>query len=421
VAPSRRAALASKYVAWTLPAVFGRAASSRRHTRVGLRRVGLMQVPLMTTAALLLLAFSSCGDARVQFQGPIIDTLPNGLRVVTDVPPWLDGSGRGLMRATEEFRIGTALSGGPEDYGVLSGLEVDEQGRIYVSDAFNDEIRVFEPDGAFSHAFGRRGGGPSEMERPYGVLLDHQGRLWVRDLRNMRFSLFEKDGTFLEVRPIRHRSVAGPWRAGFDRSGRLVEWDVLRPFIIHPDGSASWDERARSRTEWTLWPLRFREDGLLLDTLPPLRYDLPGGRRAPVRPPSMEFAIDRQGSVWFAVRDKYQVWRRTLEGDTLLTFSFPAEALMDASLGEPFLVVDRILTDEAGYVYVFPQAKDVTEAGTAVDAFDSTGVFLARVLLPVKVDRHQPLVRRGALYGVTRDSLDVPYVVRLRLHLPGGD
>jgi hypothetical protein len=118
--------------------------------------------------------------------------------------------------------------------------------------------------------------------------------------------------------------------------------------------------------------------------------------------------------------DRYQIWRRTLEGDTLLTFSFPAEALMDESLGELFFVVDRILTDEAGHVYVFPQAKDVQVAGTAVDAFDSTGVFLARVLLPVKVDRHQPLVRSGALYGVTRDTLDVPYVVRLRLHLPGG-
>ncbi len=173
----------------------------------------------------------------------------------------------------------------------------------------------------------------------------------------------------------------------------------------------------------TFFPLRFREDGLLLDTLPPLRFDVPATvyerRRRPVRFPDLEFAIDGQGSVWFAIRDRYQVWHRTLEGDTLLTFSFPAEALMDTSLGEPFLVVDRILTDEAGYVYVFPQAKDVTEAGTAVDVFDSTGIFLARVLLPVKVQRHQLLVRGGALYGVTRDSLDVPYVVRLRLHLPG--
>jgi hypothetical protein len=57
----------------------------------------------------------------------------------------------------------------------------------------------------------------------------------------------------------------------------------------------------------------------------------------------------------------------------LLTFSFPAEALMDASLGEPSRVVDRILAKEAGYVYVHPQTKDITGPGTALDAFDSTG------------------------------------------------
>jgi hypothetical protein len=371
--------------------------------------------------AFVLLALACCDGPRRESSGPIIDTLPSGLRVVTNVPPWLDGSGRGQFQATEELRIGTALANGPEAFGVVSGLEVDEEGRIYVSDLLAHDIRVFHPDGAFSHAFGKRGEGPGELDAPWGVLLDQRGRVWVREARNMRFSLFDRDGTFLEVRPIRYRGVAGPWRAGFDRSGHLVEWDFLRPYIIHPDGSSSWDERARSRFEMTFWPLRFREDGLLLDTLPPLRYDLPAtfyaSRRRPVRIPAMDFAIDTQGSVWFAMSDRYQVWRRTLEGDTLLTFSFPAEALMDASRGEPFRVVERILTDEAGCVYVLPQTKDVTELGTAVDAFDSTGVFLARILLPVTVQREPLLVRRGVLYGVTRDSLDVPYVVKLRLGL----
>jgi hypothetical protein len=371
-----------------------------------------------------ILALAGCDAPPRSSSGPIIDTLPSGLRVVTNVPPWLDGSAEGLIQASEDLRIGKALSGGPEEFGVVSGLEVDEEGRIYVSDFFAHDIRVFHPDGAFSHAFGRKGEGPGELDGPWGVLLDPQDRIWVREARNMRFSLFERDGTFLEVRPIRYEGVAGPWRAGFDGSGHLVEWALLRPYIIHRDGSVSWDERARSRFEFTFWPLRFREDGLLLDTLPPLRNHLPEDYytdNGPVRRPVLDFSIDAQGSVWFAVSDHYQVWRRTLEGDTLLTFSFPAEELMDASLGDPFRVVDRVLTDKAGHVYVLPQTKDVTELGTAVDAFDSNGVFLARTLLPVTVQREPLLVRGGALYGVTRDSLDVSYVVRLRLHLPGGD
>ncbi len=43
----------------------------------------------------------------------MIDTLPGGLRVVTNVPPWLNGSNRGLIQATEELHIGTALAGRP--------------------------------------------------------------------------------------------------------------------------------------------------------------------------------------------------------------------------------------------------------------------------------------------------------------------
>jgi hypothetical protein len=128
-----------------------------------------------------LLVLASCDAPPRESSGPIIDTLPSGLRVVTNVPPWLDGSTRGLIQATEELRIGTALSGGPGEFGALSGLEVDGEGRIYVSDAFNHEIRVFDPDGAFSHCVREEGRGTGRVGHPVGILLDHQGRLWVRE------------------------------------------------------------------------------------------------------------------------------------------------------------------------------------------------------------------------------------------------
>lgn len=372
--------------------------------------------------AVALLVLASCDASARGFSGPTIDTLPTGLRIVTNVSPWLDGSAQGKIQATEELNIGNALSGGPLEFVAVSGLEVDGEGRIYVSDLLAHEIRVFNSDGTHSHSFGRKGEGPGELDRPYGVLLDLHGRIWVREVGNMRFSLFERDGTFLGVIPIRHRTV-GTWRAGFDPSGHLMEWAFLRPFSTTQDGSVRWDERARSRFDLAFWLLRFREDGSLLDTLPPLRSELPTNyyQRVPPRVASLDFAIDTKGSVWFALSDRYRVWRRTMEGDTLLTFSLPAEALPDPEREEPFKIVHRVLTDEVGHVFVLPQTKEVTELGTAVDAFDSTGIFLARILLPVTVQQEPLLVRGGALYGVTRDSLDVPHVVRLRLNLPGGD
>jgi len=216
------------------------------------------------TGIIALLALACCDAPPRGASGPIIDTLPSGLRVVTNVPPWLDGSTHGLIQATEDLRIGTALSGGPEEFGALSGLEVDGEGRIYVSDAFNTEIRVFHPDGAFSHAFGKRGEGPGELGLPHGILVDLQGRLWVRDLRNMRFSLFGRDGTFLEVRPIRHRTVGGTLERG-----------------IRPLGPSSGLGRAPSVHDPARWKCELGRTGPEQDGGDVLAPEVPGGRFPP--------------------------------------------------------------------------------------------------------------------------------------------
>jgi hypothetical protein len=54
--------------------------------------------------------------------------------------------------------------------------------------------------------------------------------------------------------------------------------------------------------------------------------------------------------------------------------------------------------------------------GSAVDVFDRDGVFLGRVELPVVLElRPEPICRGGRLVGITKDELDVPYVVALSL------
>jgi hypothetical protein len=83
----------------------------------------------ITAGGLVWLALLCCDGPGPGSSDAIIDTLPSGLRVVTNVPPWLDGSTRGLIQATEELRIGTALSGGPEAFGVVSGTGGGRRGQ----------------------------------------------------------------------------------------------------------------------------------------------------------------------------------------------------------------------------------------------------------------------------------------------------
>jgi hypothetical protein len=51
--------------------------------------------------------------------------------------------------------------------------------------------------------------------------------------------------------------------------------------------------------------------------------------------------------------------------------------------------------------------------------FDTQGRYLGRLRAPVDVGGSPPPVFRGdRIYAVTRDELDVPYIVRLRIVEP---
>ena len=68
------------------------------------------------------------------------------------------------------------------------------------------------------------------------------------------------------------------------------------------------------------------------------------------------------------------------------------------------------------FVWVAPFAAD-DSAAIAFDVFDPEGRYLGAVPTPVTPQRLRPLpvVRGNALYYVTTDELDVPYVVRARI------
>ena len=58
----------------------------------------------------------------------------------------------------------------------------------------------------------------------------------------------------------------------------------------------------------------------------------------------------------------------------------------------------------------------------AFDVFDAEGRYRGLVRAPVSLATSGPLiVRGGAMYGVVRDELDVPMVVRLRVVRDGAE
>lgn len=77
-----------------------------------------------------------------------------------------------------------------------SGLALDENDNIYVSDTGNDRIQVFDSKGKYIFEFGGGGSGDGKLDSPQGIIYT-KGKIWVADTGNNRVQSFSKDGIYL--------------------------------------------------------------------------------------------------------------------------------------------------------------------------------------------------------------------------------
>lgn len=85
-------------------------------------------------------------------------------------------------------------------------------GKLYVADYWNDDIAVFSMNGIPLQVIGRSGVGPGEFKAPSGVAVLPDGDLVVADFYNQRVQELHSDGTF-----VRQWGETG--KKGYVRSG----------------------------------------------------------------------------------------------------------------------------------------------------------------------------------------------------------
>jgi DNA-binding beta-propeller fold protein YncE len=87
-----------------------------------------------------------------------------------------------------------AQFGGPGDQpGRLfrpKGLGVDVDGNIYLVDASMEAIEVFRRDGQLLYSFGRTGSGAGQFQLPSGLWIDGHNEIYVADSYNHRIQVF---------------------------------------------------------------------------------------------------------------------------------------------------------------------------------------------------------------------------------------
>jgi hypothetical protein len=345
-------------------------------------------------------------------------------------------------RVVEEVRIGTLEGDGPDLFGEVTAVETDVEGRIYVLEGQAQELRVFGRDGRHVRSVGRKGGGPGEFAQPIGLAWSPAGDLWIPDPQNTRISVVDTAGNFVRSYHMAGGWVIQPWPGGFDTRGAFYN------FVPAPSASGFEIKIVRYDTSLTA-----------LDTLAPPRWTGPENYFELVSPdgrsrmrssvpfsPGLDWELAPDGGFWFVLTGPYELYRVTGQEDTVRKVTKPFERIpvtgedVDSALvGLEWFTrqggkVDRsripsvkpairqLFVADDGHVWVAPMTANREDEGYTFDIFEPEGRYLGPLRLPFALSGYpSPVIRGDVLVGVTRDELEVPYVVRARIVKPRGE
>ena len=383
---------------------------------------------------------AGCGDAASRSDRTTVrDTLPSGVVRVTNIPT---ANAAPTWTLVEELRVGSVDGAGPDGFGYLKGLVALDGGGFAVLDSQMQELRVFGPDGDHIATHGGRGQGPGEFVDANGLMLGPEGRIWVPDARNGRMSVFDPADGFIESFPFVDDYYGWVWNGVMVHGSRIYRpwWDGIREQIRVYDLTMT------------------RIDSLPLSADPPEdeEYDpesRPGAFYLETNGGYSMYGIpffagevryiDARGAVW-STRDgdpEYRIARWYPGGDTTLLVETrrPAVPVLAA---ERDSVIDemREMLSNRGVASQFdwsriPHVKPAVEgifqsaegnlwvrtpsggAGALFDVYSGDGAFLGTAGTEPGLDFFDgvaPVVRGDTVWLIATDEVDVQYVVRGR-------
>ena len=412
-------------------------------------------LPVLLLASLLLGCGSETGSLESGEWTAVTDTVGEFVRVRTvSGSVWGDSA-----RLVPEISIGEM--DGPDEYvfGSPRGLEVAEDGTIYVLDDQVPILRAYGPDGTFLRNVGREGDGPGEYNSPDGMGILPDGRILVRDPPNSRIAVYAASGEYLtqwhltggfnsDARTyvdqdgnsyaitLLDRGV-GPWDWEFGLvryapDGEIVDtvaaptWDYEAPQLTaQGEGSSSVRTVPFSpEPAWTFSRLGYMVGGLSTDyridlfrtDAPPLRIE----REWVPETVSPGEAFERRRRLTQRFERQYGSWR--WNGPDIPESKPPFRELLTSWEGDIWVV----LSAEGVPIMSEAEARE-EEAATGIlplrfrehiafDVFSPDGAFLGPVQVPGSFRiEPDPVIRGELVWAVTRDELEIPRVVRFRI------
>jgi len=310
-----------------------------------------------------------------------------------------------VLMFKEDFTIGGAEAKGEYAFTSPRSMAADKEGNLYVLDVRDSCIKVFDSSAKYLRTIGRRGQGPGEIGGGMSMtLLPEKAEIFVFDASNRRLSVFNINGSFLKQLPVRGLVA----EIKIDTLGNIYILDgvfgqggredvlkklnpdmnqVLAEFIRHPQ-----DERPNPFSPRDYW---------ILDSKDRLIYG--DGKTYEIRYFSSDGQLIRR-----VLRD-YELLKVTQKdidefGDRRIPGS---GAKIDYNFSSHHGAYRSFFADDLGHLFVQTWERTSDRRQDIHDIFDAEGRFIGRVALNRHADLINPksrFIRDGKFYTIEPDK-----------------
>ena len=253
------------------------------------------------------------------------------------------------------------ITGGDEPINGVSGVALDPSGQLYVVDALNDRIRIFDQDGNGVATWGESGSaqGQFKFSAPDGfwgdLAIGPDGSIYVADTFNHRIQQFDVDRNFLRE-----------WGTEGEDNG---QFSSVTGIAVGPDGKVYAADFDNARVQV------FSAEGQFLAS-----WDGSNGEGGPLTGPN-DVAVGPGGSVYISDDGKHVV------------FHFDTTGAIAGSVGAfgagpgKFILLYGLVLDEMGNLYVADYGSDRVEVfapdGTLLAQWGSSGADPSQFTGPI--------------------------------------
>ena len=320
--------------------------------------------------------------------------------------------------------------------GEVSGIAIDDSGRVYIADFQEPRVVVFSSRGRHLATIGRKGQGPGEFTAPTGPVIGTDGTLYVRNMEQVvRFTRDPRTGIASRFDKTFVGPTMAPWRSKLssvvDRQGRFhFPLEVgLRDGITHYAYQRyGRDGRKLDSIPVPLYPTS-RSSWASVPTGPSGGRVVPGLSMVPFHPVPV-WAVTVNGTVISGPADRYELTETDSLGRAIRAYrrAIPAERIPARVRGDSSRALRRridslpvplsqvrgaseevkaqrlpdtypyyrgVVATPNGEVWVRRWTQPAMNNVTALDVFGSNGIYTKTVILPMDCATMPSLAVRG--------------------------